>query len=236
MVVSSAAALNVGMTTFKSCGVGFAGALLGAFFVNTVAFAQTKPAVNLTTPTEAMITFGRASSAGDWATVETAVIGTDEQRVQTKQMLRGFRGHINRMSAYDAHFGGNTADTMGFTAANEKMLREMPVKIEGDAASITVRDPEARKEVPAMKVDFKKIDGDWKLDLGSYLQYSQTTREADAAHTDRILTIIERASEEIIAGLDAGAYASREEAERAFGQLFAERFATATTQPTKMTE
>ena len=208
------------MKTFKSHRVDIAAALLAILLINVVATAQTKPAANLTTPTEAMITYTRAAMAAEWPAVEAALIGSDDRRANIQHLMRRNKIQVDRLRAYDAHFGGDKAtDSYELRPEIEKKLRETPVTIDGETATMTVENGDAENDIPPLQVTFKKVDGSWKLDLDSYAQFMPRMSPAELAKANQLLSAYERANKEIIARVQAGTYASREDAELAFDQL-----------------
>jgi hypothetical protein len=173
----------------------------------------TRPALaedDASTPKGAAGLFFKAMEKGDVATAKTMVVGTDKQ-VAVLDVLVPFVSSLKQLEASALKKWGEEGrkaitagpgGSGGMDFAGE--LKNAKEEVTGDAATITSgKDP---KKDP---MRLKKVDGKWKLDMGS-LQ----AEKMDDPGARRTITAVSDLAKSTAKEIDDGKYASAEEAKQ----------------------
>jgi hypothetical protein len=171
----------------------------------SVALADSKP--DLSSPKSAAMAFGTALLAGDSAGIKATSMGTDND-FKVVDAMGQMVGAMKKLSdAAVAKWGKDNALSKGSMAPDiQKELEESEVKIDGDSATIIKKDKSDAKS--PMKL--KKVDGNWKVDLGSLPKegMDQLVKMAPA---------MAKAAAEVSAEIAADKYKTADEAQQALG-------------------
>jgi hypothetical protein len=157
--------------------------------------ADSKP--DLSSPKKAAAAFALALQKGDFATVQNVTTGSpdDYKIIQTVTNMLVASGKLRDVAV--ARFGPDEAAKIatggGDPAAITRQIEESDEKLEGDQASITMKDAPKGNSVI-----LKKSNGQWKVDLTQYPQKNEIAKRASMLDaTDKVLT---QASADVSAG------------------------------------
>jgi hypothetical protein len=172
--------------------------------------APSPPPLNLSTPKDAAISFGKAVEAGDLAQAQAVSI-TD---AGTKELLAAMVPLVGALKKLDtaavAKFGPagkNVAGGGNPGAQFSGQYEDAEVKESGDTATVT-----GKKGGEPLKL--KKVDGQWKVDLASMTKGPDDARAMAMALP--MFKGMTTSAEETTAEITAGKYKTADEAKQAF--------------------
>jgi hypothetical protein len=152
---------------------------------------------DLSSPKKAAAAFALALQKGDFATVQNVTTGSpaDYKIMQTLTSMLAASGKLH--DAAVARFGPDEAAKIatgsGDPVAITRQIEESEEKLEGDQASITMKDV-----AQGDSVKLKKSNGQWKVDLAKYPLKNEIAQRASML--DATGKVLAQASTDVSAG------------------------------------
>lgn len=122
-----------------------------------------KAGADLSTPKKAALVFTKAIESGDMDAVKASSVGTDDDYATLKS-LSSMVGSMKRMqAALVKKFGDDAKQIPDMSATMSSQMETAEEKIDGDSATLVVKNKPDDKHPPTLK----KTGDDWKMDLKS---------------------------------------------------------------------
>jgi len=203
----------------------FAVAVVFLFVVGTGGCGRDDAAVtvDLTTPRSAATVFTRALEAGDVETAKSAAYGGGIEIEWVEAVARAMSGMRRLVAAAEKKFG----DDAQLLVAGRQTLRlsgtlaDAQVQLDGERATVIAAGRDG------MRFPMKRIDGNWKLDVGLM------TRGEDIGDIVKQLRVVGDIAPRLTQDVEAGKYKSIRDLRRELSRATAEAvgIASPTTEP-----
>ena len=157
---------------------------------------EAKIEVDLTTPRSAAMVFTRAIENGDPETAKSAAYGAGLEIEWVEAMTRAMTGMRQLVTASQAKFG---AEAQSLVAGKQTLqlsgaLTDAEVQMTGDRATVVPTGGDGTK------IPMKRIDGNWKIDVG------MLTRGQDITMVVKQLRAVGEAAPTLAKDVEAGKY------------------------------
>lgn len=167
-------------------------------------------AADLSTPKAAAQSFAKAVTTGDNAGIRATTTGTEEQYKMAEAMGGMLKSMADLRAAATAKYGADNPISKDKDMDIAKDIDEAEFKTEGDVATMVKKTNPNDKD----PLKLKKVDGKWKVDLGSM-------PASESAQITKMAPAMKKACDEVAAEINSGKHATADAAQTAMGQKMA---------------
>jgi len=167
-------------------------------------------AADLSTPKSAAQSFAKAVTSADNAGIRATTTGTEEQYKMVEAMAGMFKSMSDLKAAAASKYGPENSISKDKDMDLAKDIDEAEFKTEGDVATMIKKNNPDDKD----PLKLKKIDGNWKVDLGSM-------SASESAQITKMAPAMKKAFDELRSEIEAGKHATADAAQAEMGKKMA---------------